>query len=175
MQRSGPRACLRHMLQCSIMTACPSPIPPPRRPRRPPPVLSPRQVTLILFALAMGGFAIGTSEFVVMGLITEIARSLGVSEPQVGHVISAYALGVVVGAPTLAILGARMSRRSLLLCADGLLCRRQPRQRAGAGLPHADAARASSPACRTAPTSASPRWSPRASARPSNAAPPWAA
>jgi len=83
------------------------------------PVLSPRQVTLILFALAMGGFAIGTSEFVVMGLISDIARSLGVNEPQVGHVISAYALGVVVGAPTLAILGNRLSRRSLLLCLMG--------------------------------------------------------
>ncbi|MDI9237758.1 MFS transporter [Lysobacter sp. LF1] len=84
-----------------------------------PPVLSPRQVTLILFALAMGGFAIGTSEFVVMGLITEIARGLGVTEPQVGHVISAYALGVVVGAPVLAILGAKLSRRSLLLALMG--------------------------------------------------------
>ncbi|HZX77336.1 MFS transporter [Lysobacter sp.] len=83
------------------------------------PVLSPRQVTLILFALAMGGFAIGTSEFVVMGLITEIARSMGVTEPQVGHVISAYALGVVVGAPLLAILGSRLSRRSLLLALMG--------------------------------------------------------
>ncbi|QWP78132.1 MFS transporter [Lysobacter sp. K5869] len=81
----------------------------------PAPVLSPRQVGLILFALALGGFAIGTSEFVVMGLITEIARAMGVDEPQVGHVISAYALGVVVGAPALAILGAKMSRRSLLL------------------------------------------------------------
>lgn len=83
------------------------------------PVLSPRQVTMILFALAMGGFAIGTSEFVVMGLITEIARSMGVTEPQVGHVISAYALGVVVGAPLLAILGSRLSRRSLLLALMG--------------------------------------------------------
>lgn len=83
------------------------------------PVLSPRQVALILFALAMGGFAIGTSEFVVMGLITEIARSMGVTEPQVGHVISAYALGVVVGAPLLAILGSRLSRRSLLLALMG--------------------------------------------------------
>jgi MFS transporter, DHA1 family, inner membrane transport protein len=72
-------------------------------------------VKLILFALAMGGFAIGTSEFVVMGLMPEIARGLGVNEPQVGHVISAYALGVVVGAPLLAILGARLSRRTLLL------------------------------------------------------------
>jgi DHA1 family inner membrane transport protein len=77
--------------------------------------LSRRAVSLILFALAMGGFAIGTSEFVVMGLMPDIARGLGVNEPQVGHVISAYALGVVVGAPLLAILGARLRRRSLLL------------------------------------------------------------
>jgi DHA1 family inner membrane transport protein len=77
--------------------------------------LSPRAVKLILFALGMGGFAIGTSEFAVMGLMPEIARGLGINEPQVGHVISAYALGVVVGAPLLAILGARLSRRTLLL------------------------------------------------------------
>ena len=77
--------------------------------------LSPRAVKLILFALGMGGFAIGTSEFSVMGLMPEIARGLGINEPQVGHVISAYALGVVVGAPLLAILGARLPRRTLLL------------------------------------------------------------
>lgn len=77
--------------------------------------LTPRSVTLILFALALGGFAIGTSEFVVMGLMPDIARGLGVNEPQVGHVISAYALGVVIGAPLLAILGSRMKRRPLLL------------------------------------------------------------
>lgn len=77
--------------------------------------LPPRQVALIVLALAMGGFAIGTSEFVVMGLISEIARSLGVTEPQVGHVVSAYALGVVVGAPLLAIMGAKLPRRTLLL------------------------------------------------------------
>ncbi|MBX9401516.1 MFS transporter [Lysobacter sp. BMK333-48F3] len=81
--------------------------------------LPPRRVALILFALAMGGFAIGTSEFVVMGLITEIARAMAVTEPQVGHVISAYALGVVVGAPALALLGGRLSRRSLLLALMG--------------------------------------------------------
>ncbi|PNS08968.1 Arabinose efflux permease [Lysobacter silvestris] len=73
----------------------------------------------VIFALAMGGFAIGTSEFVVMGLISEIARGFGVSEPQVGHVVSAYALGVVVGAPLLAILGARLRRRTLLLVLMG--------------------------------------------------------
>lgn len=77
--------------------------------------LSRRGVSLILFALALGGFAIGTSEFVVMGLMPDIARGLGVNEPQVGHVISAYALGVVIGAPLLAILGSRMQRRPLLL------------------------------------------------------------
>ena len=77
--------------------------------------LTPRQIAWVLFALSMGGFAIGTSEFVIMGLITEMARDLGVTEPQVGHVISAYALGVVVGAPLLAIWGAKRRRRSLLL------------------------------------------------------------
>ncbi len=77
--------------------------------------LSRRSYTLILFALGMGGFAIGTSEFAVMGLMPEIARGLAINEPQVGHVISAYALGVVVGAPLLAILGARLPRRNLLL------------------------------------------------------------
>src|SRR3546814_3398702 len=74
--------------------------------------LPPRVARLVLFALAMGGFAIGTSEFAIMGLMPEIARGLGIDEPQVGHVISAYALGVVVGAPLLAILGARLPRRS---------------------------------------------------------------
>ncbi|QDH68969.1 MFS transporter [Lysobacter alkalisoli] len=78
-------------------------------------VLPPATVRAILFALAMGGFAIGTSEFVVMGLMPDIARGLGVDEPRVGHVISAYALGVVVGAPLLAILGARLQRRPMLL------------------------------------------------------------
>lgn len=81
--------------------------------------LSPRVVRSVLFALATGGFAIGTSEFAIMGLMPEIARGLGISEPQVGHVISAYALGVVVGAPLLAILGARLPRRTLLLALMG--------------------------------------------------------
>src|SRR5688500_17484139 len=100
------------ILQCTIMRRMDIPVPPAIAARSP---LPPRQLALILLALAMGGFAIGTSEFVVMGLITEIARGFGVTEPQVGHVISAYALGVVVGAPLLAILGARLPRRSLLL------------------------------------------------------------
>lgn len=81
--------------------------------------LTPRQVGLILFALTLGGFAIGTSEFASMGLMPNMVASLGVSEPQVGHLISAYALGVVVGAPLLAILGAGWKRKTLLLSLMG--------------------------------------------------------
>ena len=81
--------------------------------------LSPRQIGLILFALTLGGFAIGTSEFASMGLMPNMVASLGVTEPQVGHLISAYALGVVVGAPLLAILGAGWKRKTLLLSLMG--------------------------------------------------------
>ncbi|MAB50589.1 MAG: MFS transporter [Marinobacter sp.] len=63
----------------------------------------------------MGGFGIGTGEFAIMGLMPGVAADLGVTEPQVGHLISAYALGVVVGAPILAIGGARLYRRHLLI------------------------------------------------------------
>ena len=76
--------------------------------------LAARQVALVLFALAMGGFAIGTSEFASMGLMPNIARGLGITEPQVGHLISAYALGVVIGAPLTSILGAQLPRRRYL-------------------------------------------------------------
>ena len=68
-----------------------------------------------VFALAVGGFSIGTGEFVIMGLLPEVARDMGVSIPQAGHVISAYALGVVVGAPALALLAAGWGRRALLV------------------------------------------------------------
>ena len=81
--------------------------------------LSPGAILLIQLALALGGFAIGTGEFAIMGLMPNVAADLGVSEPQVGHVISAYALGVVVGAPVLALLGARLPRRILLLLLMG--------------------------------------------------------
>jgi len=70
---------------------------------------------LAVFALAVGGFGIGTTEFVAMGLLPDIAASLGVSEPVAGHVISVYALGVVVGAPIIASLAARVPRKTLLL------------------------------------------------------------
>lgn len=77
--------------------------------------VSRRAYSLVLLALSMGGFAIGIGEFASMGLMPDIARGLSISETQVGHLISAYALGVVVGAPVLAIFGARLRRRTLLL------------------------------------------------------------
>jgi MFS transporter, DHA1 family, inner membrane transport protein len=70
---------------------------------------------LAVMALAIGSFAIGTTEFVAMGLLPDIASSLGITEPIAGHVISAYALGVVVGAPVIASLTARLPRKTLLL------------------------------------------------------------
>jgi DHA1 family inner membrane transport protein len=67
----------------------------------------------------MGGFAIGTTEFATMSLLPFMAKGLDIDEPTAGHVISAYALGVVVGAPLIAALGARMSRQRLLLLLMG--------------------------------------------------------
>jgi DHA1 family inner membrane transport protein len=67
------------------------------------------------FALAVGGFGIGTGEFGIMGLLPDVAGDIGVSIPVAGHLISAYALGVVVGAPVIAVLAAKLSRRTLLL------------------------------------------------------------
>ncbi len=72
-------------------------------------------VWVIIVALALGGFGIGTTEFVTMGLLPNIATGIGVSVPKAGHLISAYALGVVVGAPIIAVFGARLSRRTLLM------------------------------------------------------------
>ena len=76
---------------------------------------SPLQIGFALVALAMGGFAIGTTEFVSMGLLPQLASGVGVSIPTAGHVISAYAVGVVVGAPLIAVFGARLPRRELLI------------------------------------------------------------
>jgi DHA1 family inner membrane transport protein len=70
---------------------------------------------VVHFALAMGAFAIGTTEFATMSLLPFFAEGLGIDEPTAGHVISAYALGVVVGAPIIAVLSARLPRRTLLL------------------------------------------------------------
>ncbi len=70
---------------------------------------------LALLALAVGAFGIGTTEFVMMGLLPDVADDLHISIPAAGHLVSAYALGVVIGAPLLAAATARMSRRKVLI------------------------------------------------------------
>ena len=70
---------------------------------------------LALWALALSAFAIGTTEFVIVGLIPSIADSLGVSVPSAGLLVSMYALGVAIGAPVLTALTGRIPRKQLLL------------------------------------------------------------
>ncbi|RJE81613.1 MFS transporter [Paracoccus sp. JM45] len=67
-----------------------------------------------ILSLSLGAFAIGTSEFAAMGLLPYFAADLALTDPQAGHVISAYALGVVVGAPVTSIIGAKLPRRRYL-------------------------------------------------------------
>jgi DHA1 family inner membrane transport protein len=81
---------------------------------------SPMAVALVQLALACGGFGIGTGEFAIMGLLPNVASTFSVTTPQAGYVISAYALGVVIGAPVIAVLAAKMARRSLLLLLMGI-------------------------------------------------------
>ncbi|CNC14309.1 putative membrane transport protein [Yersinia enterocolitica] len=70
---------------------------------------------LAIIALTIATFGIGTSEFVIMGLLPEVAHDLGVSIPKTGMLVSVYAMGVVIGAPLLAIATARVPRKSTLL------------------------------------------------------------
>src|ERR687896_249266 len=70
---------------------------------------------LALLALAIGAFAIGTTEFVIAGLLPEVAADFDVSIPTAGWLISGYALGVAAGALPMTVLGARMRRKHLLL------------------------------------------------------------
>lgn len=70
---------------------------------------------LALWALTLSAFAIGTTEFVIVGLIPTIAASLGVSVPSAGLLVSVYALGVAVGAPVLTAMSSRVPRKFLLL------------------------------------------------------------
>jgi len=69
----------------------------------------------VLIALATGGFAIGTTEFATMSLLPFIQHGLGLDAPTAGHLISAYALGVVVGAPVITVVAARVARKPLLM------------------------------------------------------------
>lgn len=68
-----------------------------------------------LLALALSAFAIGTTEFVIMGLLPDVAGNLHVSIPSAGWLISGYALGVAIGAPVMAMLTARLPRKRTLL------------------------------------------------------------
>lgn len=72
-------------------------------------------LAMAIIALAMGGVGIGVTEFTMMGLLKEVEQGLGISTPEAGHLISAYALGVVVGAPLLAAVGAKLPRKHLAL------------------------------------------------------------
>jgi DHA1 family inner membrane transport protein len=89
-----------------------------------------------LLALALSAFAIGTTEFVIMGLLPEVAASFAVSIPLAGWLVSAYALGVAIGAPVMAVATARLPRRSALMLlmaffvAGNLLCALAPSYRA---------------------------------------------
>ncbi|PKT73353.1 MFS transporter [Streptomyces populi] len=75
---------------------------------------------LALLALAIGAFGIGTTEFVIMGLLPEIAADYGVSIPTAGLLVTGYALGVVLGAPLLTVLGNKVSRKRMLMLLMGL-------------------------------------------------------
>lgn len=68
-----------------------------------------------LFALAIGAFALGMTEFVMMGILPDMASSLNISIPEAGHLISAYALGVVIGAPVLTIMLQSKPPRTVLI------------------------------------------------------------
>ncbi|WP_277970419.1 MFS transporter [Sphingomonas echinoides] len=80
-----------------------------------PVTVTPKTAYLAEIALALGGFALGTGEFASMGLLPNVANDVHVSVPIAGHMISAYALGVVVGAPLLTVLFARVGRRAMLI------------------------------------------------------------
>jgi DHA1 family inner membrane transport protein len=72
-----------------------------------------------LLALAIASFCIGTTEFVIMGLLPDVARDLGVTIPQAGLLVTGYALGVVIGAPIVAVAVIRVPRKTALL---GMVC-----------------------------------------------------
>ncbi|MEU2108194.1 MFS transporter [Streptomyces sp. NPDC019507] len=75
---------------------------------------------LALLALAIGAFGIGTTEFVIMGLLPEVANDFQVSIPTAGFLVTGYALGVVLGAPLMTVLGTRVSRKRMLMLLMGL-------------------------------------------------------
>lgn len=75
---------------------------------------------LALIALAIGAFGIGTTEFIVMGLLPEVAGEFGVTIPTAGWLVTGYALGVVLGAPIMTVLGTKVPRKRMLMLLMGL-------------------------------------------------------
>ena len=91
------------------------------QPHAPQAPLSPGRLRLVILAMALGAFAIGTTEFASMGLLPQIARDLEVSIPQAGMLITLYALGVVIGAPLVTIAAVKMPRARLLVLLIALI------------------------------------------------------
>ncbi|MDX3094707.1 MFS transporter [Streptomyces sp. ME01-24h] len=75
---------------------------------------------LALLALAIGAFGIGTTEFVIMGLLPEVADDFGVSVPTAGLLVTGYGLGVMIGAPLMTLLGTKVSRKNMLMLLMGV-------------------------------------------------------
>jgi DHA1 family inner membrane transport protein len=75
---------------------------------------------LALLALAVGAFGIGTTEFVIIGLLPDVSADFGVSVPTAGWLVTGYALGVLVGAPLLTILGTKVPRKQMLMALMGV-------------------------------------------------------
>ena len=75
---------------------------------------------LPLLILALSSFAIGTTEFVIMGLLPDVAGDLGVSIPSAGWLVTGYALGVAIGAPFMALATARLPRKAALVVLMGI-------------------------------------------------------
>ncbi len=69
----------------------------------------------VIFSLALGTFGLGMAEFGIMGVLTELARDVGITIPAAGHMISFYAFGVVLGAPVMALFSSRFSLKYILL------------------------------------------------------------
>ena len=77
-------------------------------------------MSLALLALFAAAFAIGTSEFVIAGILPAVSTDLGISIPTAGLLVSLYALGVAVGGPLIAAFASRYSRKLLLLIYVGI-------------------------------------------------------
>lgn len=120
---------------------------------------------LALLALAIGAFGIGTTEFVIMGVLPEVAGDFGVSIPTAGLLVTGYALGVVIGAPIMTALGTKVSRKRMLMVLMGLFVLGNLISAVAPAfwLMFVGRVVASSP---TVPSSASGRWPPPSWSRP---------